>query len=154
MDTEPLRQAYDALLTAEAPATPAPGEWNTAQILAHVSLVSAATIGTVTAVASAAVSTYDNRVSQDPWTLERVGTLAGGEAGLRTRIRAQAQALCALAATLSEAELATTVPSLLLSNGTCLVDQPLALRDILTGLAAVELPGHTAQLRQPARTGA
>ncbi|MEU7883583.1 hypothetical protein [Microbispora bryophytorum] len=146
MDTNPLRQAYDALLAADPRAVPPPGEWNTEQILAHVSLVSAATISTVAAVASGAISTYDNRQSQDPWTLDRVITLAGGEAALRERIRAQGEALCALAAVLSEAELATKVPTLLLSNGTCLVDQPLSLGDILVGLAGAELPGHTKQL--------
>ncbi|MEU8276588.1 hypothetical protein ACFYOK_20055 [Microbispora bryophytorum] len=146
MDTNPLQQAYDALLAADPRAVPPPGEWNTEQILAHVSLVSAATISTVAAVASGAISTYDNRQSQDPWTLDRVITLAGGEAALRERIRAQGEALCALAAVLSEAELATKVPALLLSNGTCLVDQPLSLGDILVGLAGVELPGHTKQL--------
>ncbi|MGK5739210.1 hypothetical protein [Micromonospora sp. URMC 103] len=52
----------------------------------------------------------------------------------------------AYAAVLSEAELATTVPVLLLSNGACLVDQPLSLGDILAGLADVELPGHAKQL--------
>ena len=146
MDTNPLRQAYDALLAADPRAVPPPGEWNTEQILAHVSLVSAATISTVAAVASGAISTYDNRMSQDPWTLGRVIALAGGEADLRERIRAQGKALCALAAVLSEAELATKVPTLLLSNGTCLVDQPLSLGDILAGLADMELPGHTKQL--------
>jgi hypothetical protein len=146
MDTNPLRQAYDTLLAADPRAVPPRGEWNTEQILAHVSLVSAATISTVAAVASGAISTSDNRLSQDPWTLDRVITLAGGEAGLRERIRAQGEALCALAAVLSEAELATKVPTLLLSNGTCLVDQPLPLGDILAGLADVELPEHTKQL--------
>jgi hypothetical protein len=146
MDTNPLRHAYDALLAADPRAVPPPGEWNTEQILAHVSLLSAATISTVVAVASGAVSTYDNRSSQDPWTLGRVIALAGGEAGLRERVRAQGEALCALTAVLSEAELATKVPALLLSNGTCLVDQPLSLRDILTGLTEAELPGHTKQL--------
>lgn len=146
MDTNPLRQAYDTLLAADPRPVPPPGEWNTEQILAHVSLVSAATISTITAVASGAISTYDNRLSQDPWTLDRVIALAGGEAGLRERVRAQGEALCALAAVLSEAELATRVPTLLLSNGTCLVDQPLSLGDILTGLVDVELPGHTKQL--------
>ncbi|MBM0240036.1 DinB family protein [Micromonospora sp. ATA32] len=146
MDTNPLRQAYDALLAADPRAVPPPGEWNTEQILAHVSLVSAATISTVVAVASGAISTYDNRPSQDPWTLDRVIALAGGEAALRERIRAQGEALCALAAVLSEAELATKVPTLLLSNGACLVHQPLSLEDILAGLANVELPGHTKQL--------
>ncbi len=38
------------------------------------------------------------------------------------------------------------MPTLLLSHGTVLVDQPLPLRDIVTGLAEVELPGHTKQL--------
>lgn len=146
MDTDPLRQAYAALLAAEPRPVPPPGEWTTPQILAHVSLVSAATISTVTAVATGAIQTYDNRPSQDPWTLDRVIALAGGEAGLRERVRAQGEALCALAAVLSEAELATTVPALLLSNGSCLVDQPLPLADILAGLADVELPGHTKQL--------
>jgi hypothetical protein len=47
---------------------------------------------------------------------------------------------------LSEAELGTLVPTLLLSNGAVLADQPLPLRDLLSGLADAELPGHTAQL--------
>ncbi|MFF0869136.1 hypothetical protein ACIBK9_25790 [Nonomuraea sp. NPDC050227] len=38
------------------------------------------------------------------------------------------------------------MPTLLLSNGTVLVDQAVPLRDLLTGLADVELPAHTAQL--------
>ena len=40
----------------------------------------------------------------------------------------------------------TPVPALLLSHGAALVDQPLALRDIISGLAEGELPGHTKQL--------
>ena len=47
---------------------------------------------------------------------------------------------------LSEAELDTLVPTLLLSNDKVLVDQPVPLRDLMTGLAEVELPGHTKQL--------
>ena len=47
---------------------------------------------------------------------------------------------------LSEAEPDTLVPTLLLSNDTVLVDQPMLLRDLITGLAEVELPGHTEQL--------
>lgn len=146
MNSAPMRQAYETFLAAEPRPEPEPGEWDTAQILAHVSLVSAATIGAVAAAASGAVSSYDNRLAQDAWTLRRVIALAGGEAGLRRRVRAQGEALCALAEVLSEAELGSTVPALLLSNGACLVDQPLTLGDILAGLAGVELPGHTTQL--------
>lgn len=155
MDTTPLRYAYRALLDAAAtmadladpiPAPPA-GEWNADQILAHVSLVTTATIAAASCVASGANTTYDNRTALDTWTIERVIALAGGNAGLRERIRHQADALCAFGGpALSEAELDTQVPTLLLSNGTVLVDQPLQLRDIVTGLAEVELPGHTKQL--------
>ncbi|MER7283450.1 DinB family protein [Dactylosporangium sp. NPDC000244] len=142
-----LREAYAVLLDATPRSSPPPpGEWDTGQILAHVSLVTAATIGAVSSVAAGAVSTYDNRLAQDPWTLARVARLAGGVDGLRARIRTQAEALCLLAGALSEAELAVPLPSLLTSNGECLVDGPLTVRDILAGLAANELPGHTAQL--------
>lgn len=47
---------------------------------------------------------------------------------------------------LSETELATPVPALLLSHDKVLVNQPLPLRDLIAGLADVELPGHTRQL--------
>jgi len=38
------------------------------------------------------------------------------------------------------------VPTRLVSHDTLLLDQPVPLRDILTGLAEQELPGHTQQL--------
>jgi hypothetical protein len=155
MDTIPLRHAYGALLEAAAtvadtgdpsPVPPA-GEWNADQILAHVTLINAATIAAVSAVASGAITTYDNRIALDSWTIERVIALAGGNAGLRERIRIQGDALCALGGPmLSEAELDTLVPTLLLSNDVVQVDQPLRLRDLITGLADAELPGHAAQL--------
>lgn len=155
MDTTPLRDAYRALLDAAATvagsgdASPVPpaGEWNAGQILAHVSLVSAATIAAASAIASGANTTYDNRTALDPWTIERVIALAGGNAGLQDRIRRQGDALCALGGpVLSEAELDTLVPTLLLSNDALLVNQPMSLRDLITGLAGTELPGHTQQL--------
>ena len=145
MDPTPLREAFRTLLAAAAAdafLAPPDGEWDADQILAHVVLVNAATIGVVAAVASGAVTTYDNRLAQDRWTIARVVGLGG----LRDRVRAQGEALCALGPTLTDPELDTTMPALLLSNGTALVDQPLRLRDILSGLADVEVPGHTRQL--------
>jgi hypothetical protein len=165
MDTTPLRDAYRALLDAAAtvadsggpsPLPPA-GEWNADQILAHVAIVNAATIAAVSAIASGANATYDNRIALDTWTIDRLIALAGGNAGLRDRIRLQADALCALGGPmLSDAELNTPVPTRLLSNATVLVDQPMPLRDLITGLAEAELPGHTKQLLAllPSGTGA
>ncbi|HUR07851.1 MAG TPA: hypothetical protein VM347_35280 [Nonomuraea sp.] len=155
LDTTPLRDSYRALLDAaarvadsgEPSPVPPTGEWNAEQILGHVTIVNAITIAAVSSVASGANTTYDNRMALDTWTIERVITRAGGNAGLRDRIGRQGDALCALGGPmLSEAELDTLVPSLLLSSGTVLVDQPMPLRDLITGLAEAELPGHTEQL--------
>jgi hypothetical protein len=156
LDTAPLQDAYRALLDAAATVAdaddpgPAPpdGEWNADQILAHVSLIGAATIAAVASIAAGTNTTYDNRIALDAWTIEQTITHAGGNAGLRDRISGQAAALCALAggAVLSDAELSTLAPARLLSNDTLLVDQPMSVRDIVTGLAEAELPGHTKQL--------
>jgi hypothetical protein len=126
---------------------PPAGEWNAEQILAHVAIVTAATIAAASSVAAGVNTTYDNRIALDTWTIDRVIALAGGNAGLRERIRGQGEALCALGGpALSEAELDTLVPTLLISKDILLADQPMPLRDIITGLAEVELPGHTKQL--------
>jgi hypothetical protein len=155
MDTTPLRDAYRALLDAAATVAdsgdtspvPPTGEWNADQILAHVAIINATTITTVSSAATGATATYDNRIALDTWTIDRVIALAGGNTGLRDRIGLQGDALCALGGPmLSEAELDTLVPTLLLSNDTVLVAQPVPLRDLITGLAEVELPGHTKQL--------
>ncbi|MGQ4405610.1 hypothetical protein ACN6K4_008064 [Streptomyces hayashii] len=156
LDTGSLQDAYRALLDAATTVAgaddpgPAPpdGEWNADEILAHVSLVSAATIAAVADVAAGTDTTYDNRIALDTWTIGHTITRAGGNAALRDRILGQAAALCALTASaaLSDAELGTLVPTRLLSHDTLLVDRPMPLRDIVTGLAEAELPGHTKQL--------
>lgn len=152
MDTTPLQNAVRAFLAAaatvgDATPTPPPGEWNAEQILAHVAIINAATIAAVNSVATGAITTYDNRIAQDGWTLAHIGALSGGSAGLRERIRHQADALCALTGpVLSDAELDTLVPTLLVSKDELLLDQPVPLRDLITGLVDVELPGHAAQL--------
>ena len=158
LDTAPLRDAYRALLDAAAAvaavadsdnpsAIPPAGEWNADQILAHVAIVTASTIATASCVASGTNATYDNRMALDTWTIDRLIARAGGQAGLRDRIRRHGDSLCALGGpALSEAELGTLVPTLLVSNGTVLVDQLVPLRELMTGLAEVELPTHTQQL--------
>jgi hypothetical protein len=155
-DTAPLQDAYRALLDAAATVAgaedplpvPPDGEWDADQILAHVCLVGAATIAAVAGVAAGTNTTYDNRIALDTWTIGRTVAHAGGNAGLRDRVSGQAAALCALTAgaALSDAELSTLVPVRLLSHDALLVDQPMPLRDIVTGLARTELPGHTRQL--------
>jgi hypothetical protein len=152
MDTDALRQAYEALLDAATtmagkPTAPPAGEWDADEILAHLALVDAGTLALGYAIAAGGLASYDNRVSQDVSTLRRTIDRAGGNAGLRDRIRRQGDALCTLAGqVLRPAELDTPVPTLLVSGDTVLVDQPVPMRDIVTGLATDHLPRHTAQL--------
>ncbi|MBY8878294.1 hypothetical protein [Actinacidiphila acidipaludis] len=154
MDTSALAGAYRTLLDAAATVAgagepgpvPPPGEWDAEQILAHVSVLTATTLVTVATVACGSGATYDNRPAQDGWTLGTVITRAGGAPGLRERLRRQGEALCLAAAVLGDAERAVRVPTLLVSHGTLLVDAPMPLGDLLTGLADAELPGHAAQL--------
>lgn len=150
-----LQSSFRALLDAAATVaaagdtigTPSAGEWNAEQILAHVAIVNATTIATAASIAAGTNTAYDNRIAHDPWTIERLITLAGGLTGLQERIRRQGDALSAFdGAGLSEAELDTLVPTLLVSHDTVMVNQPLPLRDLLTGLTESELPGHTQQL--------
>ncbi|MGJ9422313.1 hypothetical protein [Aeromicrobium sp. CF3.5] len=141
-----LGQAYDTFLTAKPAPTQPTGEWDTEQILAHVWLVTTLTLTNVATVTTGLRSIYDNRSSQDAWTLAHAASLAGDAAQLRERIRVQAQALGILVAALSTRELAAPVPALLVSNGACLVDQSMSLNDIIQGLAEQEIPGHTRQL--------
>lgn len=164
MDTTPLRDAYLLLLDAAATVAeaggvalvPPPREWNADELLAHIALVDAATIATAASVAAGANATYDNRLSHDSWTVRRTIAQAGGTTGLRERIRLQGEALCILGAVLSDAELETAVPALLLSHGEALVDQLVSLKAILDGLAGDHLPKHTTQLLAllPTRAGA
>lgn len=153
--TDDLRAAYRDLLNAalslreagDRIAEPPEGEWNGEQILAHVSILTAVTIAAVSAIAAGTHATYDNRVSQDAWTIDHVVELTADNSGLCDRIRVQAEVLCALAeSALSDAELDTPVPTRLVSHNALLVDQPVPLRDLIAGLAANEIPGHTKQL--------
>ncbi|MGI5421905.1 hypothetical protein [Actinomadura luteofluorescens] len=154
MDTTPLRDAYRALLEAAATVADAgdsrlvrpAGEWNADQILAHLTIVNAVTVAAAGTITAGANTTYDNRVALDTWTIDRVIARAGGNAALRDRIAAQAEIVCALGEMVSEPELDTLVPTLLVSNDMVVIDQPMSLKDLFNGLAEGELPGHSHQL--------
>jgi hypothetical protein len=155
MDTSPLRQSIRALVDAaglvtaagERKGPPPRGEWDADQILAHVSLVNAMTLAAAHAVVAGARPSYDNRIAQDCWTIARTVDSAGGTEGLCARLRTQADSLGMLGdALLSQRDLDTRVPTLLVSNDAVMVDQPLPLRDLIAGLAEQEIPGHTRQL--------
>ncbi|HEV2240864.1 MAG TPA: hypothetical protein VGR98_07445 [Streptosporangiaceae bacterium] len=116
LDTAPLRDAYRALLDAAAGAD---------QARSRRLASGTPTRSWPSSVASGANTTYDNRMALDAWTIKRLIARVGGSAGLRERVRRHGESLCALGGpALSEAELDTLVPTLLLSKDTVLVDQP------------------------------
>jgi hypothetical protein len=154
MDIGTLHAAHVAFLDAArrvadaggSTLVPRAGEWNSDQIVAHVALVDAATLATAASLASGANTTFDNRIPLDAWTIEQVTALAGGVNGLQLRVRALGETLCALTNVLSDAELDTLVPSLLLSSDKLIVNQPMTMRALITGLGESELPAHEQQL--------
>jgi hypothetical protein len=153
MDSTSLRLAYASLLEAAQTVAeagtgtlPAPGEWDADQQLAHLVSVDAGILATAHSIAAGGHGTFDNRLSLDPWNLARIRERAGDQAQLRRRIQMQGEALCALAEQLSEDELGQPIPTLLLSGNTQLVNQPVSLHDLISGLADDHLPRHTQQL--------
>lgn len=150
MDTTALRSAYDKLL--DAAAIPdlgegADGGWNADQILAHLLSVDAAIAAVALGVVSGSRPTFDNRISLDAWNLDRIiAEHSGGRAELIDHTRRQANVLCDIADHLSEKATSVLVPSLLLSNGALLLDQPIPLAGLVDGLAEVHVPVHTQQL--------
>lgn len=153
MDTTSLRRAYHRFLNAaetvaqaDTVTPPPPGEWDADQQLAHIVAVDAGILAVVCSIAAGSHATFDNVLSLDPWNLARIRERAGDQAQLRRRIRVQGEALCALAEQLSEDELGRPIPALFLSGGRLGLDQPLSLRELISGLADDHLPRHTQQL--------
>jgi hypothetical protein len=153
MDSASLRRAYTQFLDAAETVAhagsllaPPPGQWDADQQLAHVVAVDAGILATACAVAAGGLATFDNRLSLDPVNLARITRECGDSAGLRRRIRAQGQALCAVTDVLGAQELDRPIPTLLMSGASLLVDQPLRLRELISGLADDHLPRHTQQL--------
>jgi hypothetical protein len=149
MDTTALRTAYDRLSDAAAApdlGRPGDGGWNADQVLAHVLSVDAAITAVALGIVSGARPTFDNRICLDPWNLDRIITEHSDRALLTAHVRAQAAVLCEVVDQLSDRAAAVLVPSLLLSNGALVLDQPVPLAGLIDGLAENHVPVHTRQL--------
>jgi hypothetical protein len=149
MDTTALRGAYERLL--EAAGTPglgdaADGGWNADEILAHLLSVDAGIAAVALGVVSGTRPTFDNRISQDAWNLQRIIAEHSGRADLIEHVRSQGAVLCDIADQLSENDASVLVPSVFVSNGALGMDQPVPLGGLIDGLAGNHLPVHTQQL--------
>ena len=90
--------------------------------------------------------TFDNRVSLDPWNLDRIIAEHASRADLTAHLRSQVTVLCGIADRLGEKDAAVLVPSLLLSGDALVLDQPVPLAALIDGLAEDHVPRHTRQL--------
>jgi hypothetical protein len=150
VDTGRLRLAHEeflALAEAGGFGPPPPGEWNAGQLLTHLAATDASIASVALAVAGGMRPAYDNRPSLDDWNLRRIADAAGGGPGLAQLLRGHGEILCAVAARLSEADLAVQVPVLIISNNQVVVDQPQTLGWLIGGVADIHLPLHAIQLR-------
>ena len=149
MDTTALQHAYDALFDAAALddlGDPGDGGWNADQVLAHLLSVDAATAAVALGVVAGARPTFDNRISLDPWNLDRIIAGHAGRGDLIDHVRRQAALLCDIAGRLSEADASVVVPSLLISGDALVLDGPVPLASLIDGLAENHVPVHTRQL--------
>lgn len=149
MDTTALRSAYDRLLdTAAIPdlGDAGDGGWNADQILAHLLSVDAAITAVALGVVSGSRPTFDNRISLDAWNLDRIIAEHSGRAELIDHVRSQAGVLCDIADQLKGEATSVLVPSLVLSNGALVLDQPIPLAGLIDGLAEDHVPVHAQQL--------
>ncbi|MET9804701.1 hypothetical protein [Streptomyces sp. NPDC006368] len=149
MDTTVLRTAYDRLL--DAAAIPDLGEadegaWNADQILVHLLGVDASIASVALGVIAGSRPTFDNRICLDAWNLDRIIAEHSGRADLIAHVRCQATVLCDIADQLDERGASVLVPSLLLSGGARVLDQPIPLAGLIDGLAEDHVPVHTQQL--------
>lgn len=149
MNATDLHQAHrDFLALAEAGAfgPPPPGEWSAEQLLAHVAATDQSIAAVALAIASGQRPGYDNRPSLDRWNLGRIVTAAGGLTGLTDLVRRTGELFCTVAEQLSEDDLNTQLPILIVSNDQIVVDEPRPLRFLVEGVGLVHLPRHGQQL--------
>lgn len=149
MNTTALRIAYDRLL--EMAATPDlraadDGGWDADDVLAHLISVDAGILAAAWGVVSGSRPSYDNRIAHDRSNLDRIIAEHPGRAALIDRLRHQADALCDFANQLTEDAAAIRVPTILVSNDSVVVDEPIPLAGLIEGLAVNHVPEHTEQL--------
>ena len=149
-DLGSLRAAYDAFF-AEAErggfGPPPPGEWDAAQVVAHVALNDVAMAGVGRDLVSGRVPTFDNVLCQDRDVLAALVERCGDEAGLVSFARDQARTAVRVVSRLDDVQRETRVPCRLLHDGDVVVDQPLPWWEVAVVMqAGRHLVAHTGQL--------
>jgi hypothetical protein len=149
IDIDALREAHDEFLKEAAGGgfgSPPPGEWDAERVIAHVAAADAAIGSVALAVAGGQRTVYDNRASLDEQNLRRIITECRGLDELIEFARVQGRVLCKVASGLPESAWSVRTHVLIVSGDDLVVDEPRALAELVTGVAAFHLPQHARQL--------
>jgi uncharacterized protein YndB with AHSA1/START domain len=150
-DLAVLTTAYDEFF-AEAESdvfgSPADGEWDADQVLAHVALNDAALLAVCQSIVHGRSAPFENLTSQDPEVLLRWIAATGSKAALIERGRQTARVLHSALSRLSLEQLSTHVHCRLAHDGEIVLNGPRPWRSLaIETQAAMHIPAHTAQLR-------
>ncbi len=128
--------------------SPAEGEWDAEQILAHVALNDAAMLAVCQSIVHGRSARFENLTSQEPEVLLRWTAAAGSKDRLVERGRETARTLQSALSRLSSEQLSTHVDCRVAHDGEIVLNGPRRWRSIaIETQAAMHLPAHTAQLR-------
>jgi DinB superfamily len=141
MNTTELREAYEAF-AVEASAggfgPPPPGEWDAAQVVAHVTRNDELLAAATESIMDGRPAPFDNRAALEG--------LATGEVRVDD-VRASGERLCALLDRLTEEQAATVVPVFIQDGTEIAVDQPMPWGVLLGFQSSYHLPEHGEQLK-------
>ena len=149
MDTIELAQAFDDFVAvAETGGFGAPrdGGWDAPHVLAHVHAVNAHIASTALAIRAGLRVVYDNRPTLDEWNLRRIIAAAGSTAALIDLVRRDSVMYRAVAENLDDRDLEMSLHIFIVSDNLVMVDEPLPLLWLVTGVGEIHLPRHAAQL--------
>jgi len=148
METTELEAAYGALVEAAAiagPGAPSEDAWDVDTVLAHVIASSRMLAAASAELLSGRTPVVDNRPTQSRPYLDAIARSAASRSELVESVRRCGQELMILAAQLSEEQIATRVPTIIVDAGRIRVERPVAFSSLLE---PPHIHEHLEQLRE------
>lgn len=142
-----MSDVYEAALAlATGPErAPSAGEWDRAQVLAHLALNDVLLAEATEAILAGRPATYDNKPAIDNESLRAFAVEAADD--LPERVRAAGRRLATAAGQLSQEQRETLVPARIVDGDEVVLDRAVPWGSLLATGATRHLPLHAEQLR-------
>lgn len=147
MEITALQHAHEALLeiaNAGRFEKPSPGDWGAERILAHVIATNRMIAAATAELLAGRTPVMDNRPTQSAAYLDAIADAAGSWAEFLRALDGSNREVLALAAQLTEAQLAVKVPAIFVDGGVIRVERPIPF-SLVVGTGHID--GHAQQLR-------